>query len=192
MYICTFTCTCSEVSCAGVFHFYPRNYFNTASSLWLKSESWVLLTTLYLNMLLHMIWTWDGVIGVGGEVGYWGSAGGGQRPLWLITLFKEPAPPNHLHGSTLQTSSATRDHTSTSPISPCGFTSSPLASRHATLSTHGTMWGADSIACWILMSRCYKKNNKLVTKAAVCCYGCDHEFNPTRPTDSQHPGPQHC
>lgn len=58
---------------------------------------------------------------LGGEVGDWRSdrgAGGGWRPLWLITLFKEPAPPNHLHGSTLQTSSATRDHTSTSPSVP--------------------------------------------------------------------------
>lgn len=44
--------------------------------------------------------------------------GGGGHPLWLITLFKEPAPPNHLPGSTLQTSSATRDHTSTSPSVP--------------------------------------------------------------------------
>lgn len=44
--------------------------------------------------------------------------GGLQRPLWLITLFKEPAPPNHLPSSTLQTSSATRDHTSTSPSVP--------------------------------------------------------------------------
>lgn len=63
------------------------------------------------------------MIGVGcwgGEVGDWRSdrGAGGWRPLWLITLFKEPAPPNHLHGSTLQTSSATRDHTSTSPSVP--------------------------------------------------------------------------
>lgn len=55
----------------------------------------------------EMIWSvgWGGV----------GGSGRGQRPLWLITLFKEPAPPNHLHSSTLQTRSATRDHTSTSP-----------------------------------------------------------------------------
>lgn len=58
---------------------------------------------------------WGGRLGIGGATG---GRGGGWRPLWLITLFKEPAPPNHLHGSTLQTSSATRDHTSTSPSVP--------------------------------------------------------------------------